>query len=110
VAGVIRDASHAETFAGFAHDVRRCNVDDEPDERDNRNKRLALIAVATLVPIIVTANWRIAAKAGYPPMLSLLTLISPLNVFMLLAFASREWPIERELRLCAERVRLRRHR
>ena len=74
-------------------------MNDEPDDRADHKKRLALIAVATLVPIVVTANWRIAAKAGYPPVLSLLTLISPLNVFMLIAFASREWPIERELRL-----------
>jgi hypothetical protein len=77
-------------------------MNDEPDDRADRKKRLALIAAAILVPVVVAANWRIAAKAGYPPMLSLLTVISPLNLFMLLAFASREWPIERELRVRRE--------
>jgi hypothetical protein len=74
-------------------------VEDEPNDGAKRKKRLALIAAAVLIPIVVTANWRIAEKAGYPPMLALLSLVSPLNIVMLLAFAAREWPIERELRL-----------
>ena len=73
-------------------------MSDEPND-DRSGKRLAVIAAAVLAPIVVTAGWRIAAKAGYPPALSLLMLVSPINVVMLLAFAFREWPIERELRL-----------
>jgi len=80
-------------------------VGDESDSGANRKKRLALVTIAVLVPVVVTANWRIAAKAGYPPALSLLTIVSPLNIFMLLTFAFREWPIERELRLRRDAAR-----
>lgn len=72
---------------------------DEPSGGGSHRRRIAaLIGVAVFVPVVVTANWRIASKAGYPPPLSLLTFVSPLNIFMLLAFAFREWPIELELR------------
>ncbi len=73
---------------------------DEPqsDERRRRRKLIGFGIVAAFALSVVPANWRIAAKAGYPPALSLLTIVSPLNLFMLWGFATREWPIERELR------------
>lgn len=55
-----------------------------------------------LAAVIVPASWRIASKAGYPPVLSLLSIVSPINVLMLLGFAARQWPIERELRLARQ--------
>jgi hypothetical protein len=42
--------------------------------------------------------WRIARKAGYDPRTALWMIVSPVNLFLLVMFATREWPIERELR------------
>lgn len=68
------------------------------DGRRRHRKLIRLGIVAAFAAVIVPANWRIASKAGYRPALSLLTIISPLNVLMLWRFATREWPIERKLR------------
>jgi len=74
----------------------------ESDERRRRRKLVGISIVAVLAAVIVPANWRIASKAGYPPVLSLLSIVSPINLLMLLGFAAREWPIERELRLARQ--------
>lgn len=58
-----------------------------------------IVVLAVLASIILPSSWRIAAKAGYPPALSLLMLVSPINLVLLVLFATREWPIERKLRL-----------
>ncbi len=77
--------------------------DDSNDGAKRKRRRRALIAfAAVLAPVVATANWRIAAKAGYPPALSLLAFVSPLNIFVFLAFVCREWPVQRELRLLRE--------
>jgi branched-subunit amino acid transport protein len=65
-------------------------------------KSLPFALVAVLSAIVVPSAWRIAKKAGYNPKLSLLALISPVNIILLAAFALSEWPIERELRLAKE--------
>ena len=62
-------------------------------------KRAAGVVVVAVACVIVPASWRIASKAGYKPAISLLMIFSPINLFLLIAFAAREWPIERELRL-----------
>ncbi len=56
------------------------------------------VITAVLCAVIIPSSWRIAAKAGYPRWIAFLTIISPLNVLLLAAFAFREWPIERRLR------------
>jgi len=64
-----------------------------------------MVALALLVGsagAVVYANWRILAKAGYPPSLAPLSLVSPINLVLLLTFAFQEWPLERELRLARE--------
>ena len=58
-----------------------------------------LIATTVLGCIIAAASWRIASKAGYNPAISLLMIVSPVNLVLVLVFAFREWPIERRLRL-----------
>ena len=63
-----------------------------------RRSLTAALTVAGLAALILPAAWRIAAKAGYKPALSLLAIVSPINIVMLWAFAFREWPIERRLR------------
>lgn len=51
---------------------------------------------------MVVANCRILAKAGYPLPLALLSIVSPVNLVLVLIFAFREWPLERELRHARE--------
>jgi hypothetical protein len=63
-----------------------------------RRNLTAALAAAGLAALFLPAAWRIAAKAGYAPALSLLAIVSPVNIVMLWAFAFREWPIERRLR------------
>jgi membrane-bound metal-dependent hydrolase YbcI (DUF457 family) len=63
-----------------------------------RRNVTATLAVAGVAGLILPAAWRITAKAGYKPALSLFAIVSPLNIVLLWAFALREWPIERRLR------------
>jgi hypothetical protein len=65
---------------------------------NERRNVTAFLAVAGVAGLILPAAWRIAAKAGYQPALSLVTIVSPLNIVVLWAFAFREWPLERRLR------------
>ncbi len=58
--------------------------------------------VATV--IFLVANWKIATKAGYQGVLSLLMLIPVVNLVIYLMFAFGEWPIERDLRELRARV------
>jgi hypothetical protein len=64
-----------------------------------------IVVTLIFVCLVVPASWRIAAKAGYNPTISLLTFISPINLILLLVFALREWPIERRLRMLEERLK-----
>ncbi len=48
--------------------------------------------------IVLVADWKIAAKAGYHGALSLLLIIPLVNIAVFLFFAFGEWPIERELK------------
>jgi uncharacterized membrane protein len=57
----------------------------------------SIICIA-LVILGLVINWKIAEKAGYPGVASLLMLIPLVNLFILLYFAFTEWPITRELR------------
>jgi len=57
----------------------------------------SLVCLA-LVVLGLVINWKIAEKAGYPGVASLLMLIPLVNLFTLLYFAFTEWPITRELR------------
>lgn len=47
--------------------------------------------------IIIIPFWRIFHKAGFPPWLSLITLLPVVNIVMLFILAFVEWPIEREI-------------
>jgi hypothetical protein len=58
---------------------------------------LSLICVA-LVILSLVIHWKIAEKAGYPGVASLLMLIPVVNLVIWLYFAFAEWPITRELR------------
>jgi hypothetical protein len=49
-------------------------------------------------------NWKIAEKAGFSGVASLLMLIPLVNIIVLLYFAFTEWPIERALREAGGRV------
>ncbi len=76
---------------------------DESRGRRRRRKFALLGSVAAIAAVIVPSARRIASKAGYPPALGLLSIVSPVNLVMLALFATREWPLERELRLAGER-------
>jgi hypothetical protein len=53
--------------------------------------------------INLVANWKIAEKAGYSGVMSLLMLIPLANVVFFLIFAFSEWPIEARLRQAGPR-------
>jgi hypothetical protein len=55
-----------------------------------------LFLVIFILQIVVC--WRIASKAGYAGVASLLMLIPLVNFIVLLIFAFGEWPIEARLR------------
>jgi len=55
------------------------------------------IFVCAAIVVTIVAYWRIASKAGYSGVLSLLMLVPLVNFILLLFFAFTEWPIEREL-------------
>ncbi len=74
------------------------------DDRHRRSKVVRLSMITLLAGVITPASWRIAGKAGYPPALGLLMIVSPLNLLLLWRFATREWPIERELRRAREQA------
>lgn len=56
-----------------------------------------LVCLALLVLTLVI-NWKVAEKAGYPGVASLLMLIPLVNFIVLIYFAFTEWPIETQLR------------
>ena len=56
------------------------------------------IVVLVIVGLSVVVHWKIAAKAGYNPALSLLMLVPGANLIVQCIFAFSEWPVERELK------------
>jgi hypothetical protein len=56
------------------------------------------VLVIFILQLIIT--WRIASKAGYAGVLSLLMLVPFVNFIIILIFAFAEWPIEARLRAC----------
>jgi len=47
--------------------------------------------------ILGVAGWHIAKKAGYAPAWGLLAIVPVLSYIIILYFAFKEWPIEKEL-------------
>ncbi len=74
--------------------------DNDPLRR--RNPVRAIIFSAAFACIALPTCWRIARKAGYDPRLALWMIVSPVNLWLLVRFATSEWPIERELRQLKE--------
>lgn len=56
-----------------------------------------LVCIGAIILSLVI-NWRIAEKAGFSGVASLLMLIPLVNIFVVLYFAFTEWPIEAQLR------------
>ena len=54
--------------------------------------------VCVMIAIAIMAYWRIASKAGYSGILSLLMVLPLVNIIVLLFFAFSDWPIEQEVR------------
>ncbi|MBV9973380.1 MAG: hypothetical protein JO135_08605 [Candidatus Eremiobacteraeota bacterium] len=57
-----------------------------------------MLFICAVVVLTIVCYWRIASKAGYSGILSLLMLVPLVNIIMLVYFAFSEWPLERELR------------
>jgi hypothetical protein len=57
-----------------------------------------IIIVLVLVLLKIICFWKIVSKAGYPGVLSLLTLLPLVNLIMFLVFAFAEWPVEKEVK------------
>ncbi len=58
-----------------------------------------LSAILAIMAIFISIPWvNVFRKAGYSPLKGWLMLVPVVNIFMFLAFAFGEWPIERELR------------
>lgn len=75
------------------------NQPERSNDPQRRRTFTRMAAAATVVAsVIVAASCRIAEKAGYKPAIGLVMLLSPINLILLVAFASREWPVQRELR------------
>lgn len=55
------------------------------------------IVLLALVAFVIFCYWKIAAKAGYNPALSLLMLVPLGNLIFLAIFAFGKWPIEERL-------------
>ena len=55
------------------------------------------IVILALVVFVIWCYWKIAAKAGYNPALSLLMLVPLGNLIFLAIFAFGKWPIEERL-------------
>jgi len=55
------------------------------------------IVVLAIVAFTIWCYWKIAAKAGYNPALSLLMIVPLANVILLAIFALGRWPIEDRL-------------
>lgn len=55
------------------------------------------IVILALVAFVIWCYWKIAAKAGYNPALSLLMLVPLGNLIFLAIFAFGKWPIEDRL-------------
>lgn len=56
------------------------------------------IVMLLFLGFAILLNWRIATKAGYPGIMSLLVLIPVVNFCVIIYFAFAEWPIETEVR------------
>ena len=56
-----------------------------------------LLVVCAVVVLTIVAYWRIATKAGYNGVFSLLMLVPLANIVLLIYFAFTEWPIEQDL-------------
>jgi len=57
-----------------------------------------LLVICAVVVVTIVAYWRIATKAGYSGVFSLLMLVPLANIVLLIYFAFTDWPIELELR------------
>ena len=57
-----------------------------------------LLFICGVLIVQIVAYWRIATKAGYHGIFSLLMLVPIANIVLMLYFAFTEWPLERELR------------
>ena len=57
-----------------------------------------LLIFCAILILHIVCYWRVASKAGYPGILSLLMLVPLANFILLLYFAFTDWPIELELR------------
>lgn len=57
---------------------------------------LVFFLVAFVLQLVIC--WRIAVKAGYSGVLSLLMLVPLVNFIVILMFAFMEWPIEAQVR------------
>jgi amino acid transporter len=57
-----------------------------------------LLIFCAILILHILCYWRIASKAGYQGILSLLMLVPLVNFIVLLYFAFTDWPIELELR------------
>lgn len=62
-----------------------------------------LLAIGLIVLSLVI-NWKIAEKAGFPGVASLLMLIPLVNLIVLCYFAFTEWPVTRELRMARSTI------
>jgi len=55
--------------------------------------------IFVFVLLLVWPTWRIFAKAGFPPAISLVALVPGAIVFLYLFLAFAEWPSQRRARL-----------
>jgi hypothetical protein len=55
------------------------------------------IVILAVVAFTIWCYWKIAAKAGYNPALSLLMIVPLANIILLAIFAMGRWPIEDRL-------------
>lgn len=62
--------------------------------------------IAAMVALVlwIAPFWRILVKAGYPGILSILSVVPIVNLFLLWVFAFTRWPVEPDR---AERLRWR---
>ncbi len=55
-----------------------------------------LILILTVVAVAIVPVWVIFAKAGFPGILSLATLVPVLNLIILYYVAFSKWPVHKE--------------
>ncbi|HKE36956.1 MAG TPA: hypothetical protein VKB39_05970 [Candidatus Baltobacteraceae bacterium] len=58
---------------------------------------IEMIVILAFVAFSIWCYWKIAAKAGYNPALSLLMIVPLANFIILAIFAFGRWPIEEKL-------------